>query len=59
LKKQHAKELYKSKESAVRTVANMIVIHTMMESGQQIPEDIEEGAKHFSDILNNFLGNSG
>lgn len=57
LKKQHAKELYKSKESAVRTIANMIVMHTMLESGQKVPEDLEEGVKHFSDQLSTLLGN--
>lgn len=57
LKKQHAKELYKSKDSAVRCVANMIVMHTMMESGQKIPDELEEGVKHFSELLNTMLGN--
>jgi hypothetical protein len=28
-----------------------------MESGQKIPEDLEEGVKHFSDQLNTLLGN--
>lgn len=41
----------------MRTIANMLVMHTMMESGQKIPEDLEEGAKHFSDIMNSLLGN--
>ena len=56
LKKQHAKELYKSKEAAVRCVANMITMHTMIECGQQVPEELEEGVKHFSDILKTMLG---
>jgi hypothetical protein len=35
----------------------MIVMHTMMESGQKIPEELEEGVKFFSDQLNTLLGN--
>ena len=58
MKKQHAKELYKSKEGAVRCVANMIVMHTLMESGQKIPDELEEGVKHFSEMLNSVLGNT-
>lgn len=57
LRKQHAKDLYKSKDSAVRCVANMIVMHTMMESGQKIPEELEEGVKHFSELLTTMMGN--
>ena len=35
----------------------MITMHTMMESGQKVPEELEEGVKHFSDILKSVQGN--
>lgn len=31
-------------------------MHTMMESGQTIPEELEEGVKHFSEQLSTLLG---
>lgn len=58
LKKQFAKDLHKSQLSSVRTFANMVTLHMMVEAGQQIPEELEEGVKHFSTVLNKFTGSS-
>lgn len=32
-------------------IANMIVMHTMLESGEHIPEELEEGIRFFSEVL--------
>ena len=55
LKKQHKKELAQAKKAAVTTIANMITMHSMIECGNAIPEDIEDGVKHFSECLKKIL----
>jgi len=42
----------------VRTFANMVTLNMMIQSGQSVPEELEEGVKHFSDIINKFGGSS-
>ena len=39
-------------------VANMIAMHTMVHCGVSIPEDIEEGVRHFSECLMKFGGHN-
>jgi len=56
LKKQFSKDLVKSQTLSVRTFANMVTLNMMIQSGQSVPEELEEGVKHFSDIINKFAG---
>lgn len=56
LAKQHQKELQQAKTSAVRNLSNIVTIFTMMECGQTMPEELEEGAKHFSECFAKLLG---
>ena len=53
--KQHAKEVEKARKGVITTVANMISMKLMQECGQSIPENIDEGVKHFSECLNKLL----
>jgi hypothetical protein len=55
LNKQHKKELAQSKKAAVTTIANMITMHSMLQCGQTVPEDIYDGVRHFSDCLKKIL----
>jgi len=34
----------------------MVTLNMMVQSGTSIPEELEEGVKHFSDIINKFAG---
>ena len=54
-KKQHAKEIAAVKRQTITNVANMLSMHCMLECGQTIPEDIDEGVKHFSECINKLL----
>ena len=58
LQKQFAKDLTKSQTASVRTFANILTLHMLKQSGQKIPEEMEEGVKHFSDIIDKFTGKS-
>ena len=50
--KQHAKELTQARKSAVTTVANMITLHTLLDCGQTVPEEVAEGVNHFRENIN-------
>ena len=56
MKKQHEKDLVKSQTTSVRTFANMLTLHMLKQSGQKVPEELDEGLKHFSDIIDKFTG---
>lgn len=53
---QHKKELQQAKTSTVSQIANILTVQTMLECGQQVPEELEEGAKHFSECLERLQG---
>lgn len=55
IQKSHKKELTQAKKAVVTTIANMITMHSMIECGQTVPEEIEEGVKHFSESLKKIL----
>jgi len=52
LRKQHAKEIVQVRSQTIQSIANMITVHGLLESGVALPEDIEEGVRHFSECLN-------
>lgn len=52
MKKHHQQELQKAKDQAVATVVNILTLHTLTQCGHEMPEDIEEGVKFFSNSLN-------
>jgi len=56
ISKAHANELRNAKAGAVRTVANMIAIISLKDKAQNIPEELEEGVKHFADCLHDLQG---
>lgn len=58
LQKQFTKDLTKSQTASVRTFANILTLYMIKQSGQKIPEELEEGVKHFSDIIEKFTGKS-
>lgn len=54
--KQHQKDIQSAKKSVAITIANMISVASLLENEQTIPEDIEEGVKFFSELLNKLQG---
>jgi hypothetical protein len=52
IKGQQSSDLHKVKKAAVTTVANMIIMHTFMDSNLQVREDLEEGINYFKDLIN-------
>jgi hypothetical protein len=50
--KQHAKEVANVRKATVTTIANMITLTSFLENGQVVPEEIEEGVRHFSECIN-------
>lgn len=54
--KQHQKDIQSAKKSVAITIANMISVASLLENEQTIPEEIEEGVKFFSELLNKLQG---
>jgi hypothetical protein len=56
MQKQHTKEVASAKRSAVVAVANIISVASLLENEQSIPEEIEDGVKHYAELINKLQG---
>mmetsp|Transcript_15883 Transcript_15883/g.24460 ORF Transcript_15883/g.24460 Transcript_15883/m.24460 type:complete len:180 (-) Transcript_15883:1059-1598(-) len=52
--KAAAKEVQAGKDAVVASIANVMSLISLFENDQPIPEELEGGVKHFTEVLNGF-----